>query len=340
MATSTSRTFSGSGSHSSTPICELSSSTSPIAAIRASSLLHAAAVAEAGRAVVAGARCYFAQAIAHRCLPGCRGTRGACAVHYRCLARTGDQGSIGVKCTGNVLYARRAASAAAAEPDQSANQQATGPPARRARCPETTVNHPVPPLAVRRPFPAALLDALKSAFGERVSTSAQAVRAHHGRDESPFDPQLPDAVVFARSTEEVQTDRQALRRARRADHSLRQRFVAGRPSARGARRCIDRSLRNEPGAVDQRRRPDRHRPAGHLAQAVERSAARHRPLLPDRPGRGREHRRHDGDARLGHQRRALRHDARERARRSPSCSPTAASSRPARGRASRRRATT
>jgi len=27
---------------------------------------------------------------------------------------------------------------------------------------------------------------------------------HHGRDESPFDPQLPDAVVFARSTEDVQ----------------------------------------------------------------------------------------------------------------------------------------
>lgn len=66
------------------------------------------------------------------------------------------------------------------------------------------MNHPVPPLAVRRPFPAALFDALKSAFGDRA-TSAQAVLAHHGRDESPFDPQLPDAVVFARSTEEVQT---------------------------------------------------------------------------------------------------------------------------------------
>ncbi|MEK6296458.1 MAG: FAD-linked oxidase C-terminal domain-containing protein, partial [Paraburkholderia tropica] len=30
-------------------------------------------------------------------------------------------------------------------------------------------------------------------------------RAHHGRDESRFDPQLPDAVVFAQSTEDVQT---------------------------------------------------------------------------------------------------------------------------------------
>ena len=66
------------------------------------------------------------------------------------------------------------------------------------------MNHPVPPASVRRPVPAELLDALKAAFGERVSTS-DAVREHHGRDESPFDPQLPDAVVFARSTEDVQT---------------------------------------------------------------------------------------------------------------------------------------
>jgi D-lactate dehydrogenase (cytochrome) len=67
------------------------------------------------------------------------------------------------------------------------------------------VNHPTEHAALqKRPFPAALLGALKTAFADRVST-AQAVREHHGRDESPFDPQLPDAVVFARSTEEVQT---------------------------------------------------------------------------------------------------------------------------------------
>jgi D-lactate dehydrogenase (cytochrome) len=65
------------------------------------------------------------------------------------------------------------------------------------------VNHPAPPPAVRRPFPAELLSALKSIFAERVST-AEAVRTNHGRDESPFDPQLPDAVVFARNTEDVQ----------------------------------------------------------------------------------------------------------------------------------------
>ncbi|MFX1734847.1 FAD-linked oxidase C-terminal domain-containing protein [Paraburkholderia sp. A1RI_3L] len=69
------------------------------------------------------------------------------------------------------------------------------------------MNQIAPPTSLhpaRRPFPAGLFAALQSAFGQRVST-AEAVRAHHGRDESPFDPQLPDAVVFARSTEEVQT---------------------------------------------------------------------------------------------------------------------------------------
>ncbi|WEY38205.1 FAD-linked oxidase C-terminal domain-containing protein [Paraburkholderia sp. SUR17] len=69
------------------------------------------------------------------------------------------------------------------------------------------MNQLAPPTSLhpaRRPFPAGLFAALQSAFGQRVST-AEAVRAHHGRDESPFDPQLPDAVVFARSTEEVQT---------------------------------------------------------------------------------------------------------------------------------------
>ncbi|MFZ3287638.1 MAG: FAD-linked oxidase C-terminal domain-containing protein [Telluria sp.] len=54
----------------------------------------------------------------------------------------------------------------------------------------------------RKPLPAALLSALDAVFGERLSTS-QAMREHHGRDESFYDPMLPDAVVFARSTEEV-----------------------------------------------------------------------------------------------------------------------------------------
>jgi D-lactate dehydrogenase (cytochrome) len=47
-----------------------------------------------------------------------------------------------------------------------------------------------------------VIDLLKQRFGERLSTAA-AVREQHGRDESYHTPAPPDAVVFARSTEEV-----------------------------------------------------------------------------------------------------------------------------------------
>jgi D-lactate dehydrogenase (cytochrome) len=47
-----------------------------------------------------------------------------------------------------------------------------------------------------------LLISLRECFGDRLSTS-QAMREHHGRDESSYDPMLPDAVVFAHSTAEV-----------------------------------------------------------------------------------------------------------------------------------------
>ena len=48
----------------------------------------------------------------------------------------------------------------------------------------------------------AVTDALRQLLGERLSTS-HSVREQHGRDESYHAPALPDAVVFARSTEEV-----------------------------------------------------------------------------------------------------------------------------------------
>ncbi len=55
---------------------------------------------------------------------------------------------------------------------------------------------------LRRAIPAGFLDTLRERFGSRFST-AQAVREHHGRDESPYPPMLPDGVVFALTTEEV-----------------------------------------------------------------------------------------------------------------------------------------
>ncbi|MFL6715379.1 MAG: FAD-binding oxidoreductase [Burkholderiaceae bacterium] len=64
------------------------------------------------------------------------------------------------------------------------------------------MNHPAQLAALKKPLPESLLAALQSLFGERCSTS-EAMRTHHGRDESSYDPMLPDAVIFAQSTEEV-----------------------------------------------------------------------------------------------------------------------------------------
>lgn len=55
---------------------------------------------------------------------------------------------------------------------------------------------------IRKQLSDLFLNALKQALGEQVST-AQAIREHHGRDESMYDICPPDAVVFARSTEDV-----------------------------------------------------------------------------------------------------------------------------------------
>jgi D-lactate dehydrogenase (cytochrome) len=57
------------------------------------------------------------------------------------------------------------------------------------------MNHP-------NPGPAALIAELNARLPNRVATG-EAIRAHHGRDESHFAPALPDAVVFPASTEEV-----------------------------------------------------------------------------------------------------------------------------------------
>lgn len=64
------------------------------------------------------------------------------------------------------------------------------------------MNAPALAQNLRRAIPAGFLDALKDRFGDRFST-AHAVCEHHGRDESPYPPMLPDGVVFALSTEEV-----------------------------------------------------------------------------------------------------------------------------------------
>jgi len=64
------------------------------------------------------------------------------------------------------------------------------------------MNAPASHHVLRKPLPAEFTDALLGTFGSRLST-ADAVREHHGRDESPYPPMPPDAVVFVNSTEEV-----------------------------------------------------------------------------------------------------------------------------------------
>ncbi len=65
------------------------------------------------------------------------------------------------------------------------------------------MNHPaLHDSSLKRPLPAALLSALRALLGERVATS-EAVRQHHGKDESAHPHALPDAVIFALTTEEV-----------------------------------------------------------------------------------------------------------------------------------------
>ena len=54
----------------------------------------------------------------------------------------------------------------------------------------------------RRPLPEAMLAALRQRFGDCCSTAA-AVCAQHGRDESTYPVMPPDAVVFCESTEDV-----------------------------------------------------------------------------------------------------------------------------------------
>jgi D-lactate dehydrogenase (cytochrome) len=55
---------------------------------------------------------------------------------------------------------------------------------------------------LRKPFPAKLLDELRSRLGDRVTVS-EAAREHHGKDESAHPIAPPDAVVFPETTDEV-----------------------------------------------------------------------------------------------------------------------------------------
>lgn len=64
------------------------------------------------------------------------------------------------------------------------------------------MNAPLPGHVLPRALPDSMRSALQQRFAERFSTAA-AVREQHGRGESVYDAQPPEAVVFCESTEEV-----------------------------------------------------------------------------------------------------------------------------------------
>jgi D-lactate dehydrogenase (cytochrome) len=64
------------------------------------------------------------------------------------------------------------------------------------------MNAPTALRQIARPLPEAFSAALQARFGDKLSTAA-AVREHHGRDESTYTPMPPQAVIFARSTDDV-----------------------------------------------------------------------------------------------------------------------------------------
>ena len=61
--------------------------------------------------------------------------------------------------------------------------------------------HPAPP-PVRAPLPEAFVASLRQRFGDALELS-EGIRRQHGQSEAHFAEMLPDAVVFAASTEEV-----------------------------------------------------------------------------------------------------------------------------------------
>src|ERR1035437_3181871 len=58
------------------------------------------------------------------------------------------------------------------------------------------------PSALREPLPSALLDALRTLLGDRLSTT-DAMREHHGKDESAHPHAWPDAVAFVKTADKV-----------------------------------------------------------------------------------------------------------------------------------------
>jgi FAD/FMN-containing dehydrogenases len=152
---------------------------------------------------------------------------------------------------------------------------------------------------------------LKKLYGDRVST-AHAVREQHGKDISFHEAHLPDAVVFAESAEEVQQIVQLCARLKTPIIAFGTgTSLEGHISAPNGGISLDVSRMNKVLAVNEADLDVVVQPGVTRKQLNE--YIRATGFLPDRSRRRRLAGRHGQHARLGHQRRALRHHARERA---------------------------
>ncbi len=146
-------------------------------------------------------------------------------------------------------------------------------------------------------------------FGERLGRG-ESVREQHSRGESWQAAHLPDAVIWPRSTEEVSL----VARTCNAHGCPIVAWGAG-TSLEGHAIPVQGGISLDFGQMDKvlaihQEDMDVVVQPGITRKRAERGAARHRAVLSHRPRRRRLDRRHDRHARLGHLRRALRHDAR------------------------------
>ena len=303
MTTSSSRTSPGSGSASSTP--------------------------SAGVQLVDVAHRLHAQVVFWR--RGCRPRSGGAVVPVRVaicvrrLAMAPDATAAHVRSG----HGRRGT----ASPDEAhAVGEAASPPRRPASrrasgaLPESTHRPSAPgsdhecadpwtPAARRRAaaHPADHARRLRARFGDRCST-ATAVREQHGRDESPFATTPPEAVVFCEST----TTRWPPSCAWQQSTPVPVIPYGTGSSLEGHLLAVQGGISIDVSGMNrvrpQPRGPDGHGAGRRDARAAQPRDPRHGPVLPHRSGREREPRRHGGHAGQRHERGALRHDARERAR--------------------------
>ncbi len=145
--------------------------------------------------------------------------------------------------------------------------------------------------------------------------TTRAIREQHSHGEGLADAALPDIVVFPHTNEEVAAIVRAVPRRAHSRDRLRRRHVARRPRRGALRRRVPRPVADEPRARRSTTADlDCRVQAGVTREQLNAELKGTGPLLSDRSGRQCDDRRHGVDARVGHQRGSLRHDARERAR--------------------------